>query len=129
MDTLNGGKPDSSFGAWANLLLNHVSALEKDIKDTQNLLRETSSDIYKEIDKNKNDVNVIKIALESINRISDKIEYLKECVSKSEKMNETMGDMREDIAGLKVRASLWGGLSGVIGAIGTVLIYLLTLKK
>ena len=56
-----------------------------------------------------------KLVLKELDRLSDEIKYLKE-----EQMNT-----RLEVQSLKIKAGLWGGFSGVLAAIGIMLMSLL----
>ena len=58
---------------------------------------------------------------EGVKRVDSRCENLE---ASTLRVNRIVGDMRVEIAQLQVKSSIWGAISGILGAIGTTLIFL-----
>lgn len=143
--TLYNKDTNEGWAKWAEMVSSAITALDNDIKDIQNELKEAIVHINEELGKDQCDINNIKIALEELKRLSDNIINLRDAIKElkpmipevmalktlSGSLKEERDDIKKiiaDVAGLKVKASAWGAVGGILAGIGTILISLLLRK-
>jgi len=121
---------NTGWHEWAQTILFNVNRLDSEVKTLDKELKKSIEALEKELKTQDNKIDDIKIILEEIKRITDKIDNLKE---KIKDLERSLSDwikiislVKEDIAGLKVKAGIWGGLSGLLSALGAAIIYALT---
>lgn len=148
--------PVEGWSQWADLLLNVVTNLDKDIKEIREELNETTKNLYFELHANKNDINNIKISLEELKRIGDKLEMLnalvsdmkpllsevavlknvsetlKEAIKANKELNTKISDLDKQIAVLKSEnkkmSMIFGAIAGAIPPTIAFLVSIFTKK-
>lgn len=126
---------------WADLVSKTVDKIENDVVNLQKELRDLAQKISTEINLERTEMINIKITLEELKRMNDKISNIKEDVVQLQPLLrdveilktlvealKSIPKMQEDITTLKVKSGLWGGLSGIATSVATGLIYFLMKK-
>ena len=120
----------NGWKAWADLIVNSLSNLGKQLEECFQKIEEIENKTTNKLEKQNEDLNNVKINLK---KIEIELINLKEAVEKTKNICDTFyekeNQQNQDISSLKVKAGMWGGLAGVLGAIGSVLLYLIAKVK
>ena len=115
---------------WVKIVVSNVGQLNDELKSLEKELKKSISNLEIELKTQDNKIDDIKISLEEIKRITDKIDNLKEKTKDLEKslsnFISNISTIKEDIVSLKVKDGIWGGLSGLLSALAAAIIYALT---
>jgi chromosome segregation ATPase len=114
---------EKGWDYWANMVVNSLSNLDQQIGALAEEISQINEKLNSEIQKDRKDITDIKVSLGQLVTITNN---LKESIVGLSKLSELLRKQGEDIASLKVKAGVWGAISGVVGAIGTLIIYVLS---
>lgn len=116
---------DSGWKYWAQLVLNNITSLSKDLEDLEIRLNQITCNLQSELNSNKSHINTINLALEEFKRVNDEIKRIRVDLQELKELKEKISNLKEDVASLKVKASGWGAISGLLTAVAAGLIYFL----
>jgi small-conductance mechanosensitive channel len=123
MDKHDDFPQDKGWTYWANTVINNLTSLDKQVNALAEDVSSIQEKLNTEIQSDRNSISEIKITVGQLQTIA---QNLKESIAGLSKLYDSVNQQREDIAKLKVKAGMWGGLSGLISAIGAILVYILT---